>query len=48
MYNKYNQFDDNSIFVIDESSMVDICLFNSLLEAIPFNARVYIMGDKNQ
>lgn len=48
MYNKYNQFDDNSIFVIDESSMVDICLFNSLLEAIPSSSYVYILGDKNQ
>ena len=28
--------------------MIDVCLFNSLLEAIPTNARVYIMGDKNQ
>ena len=47
-YNKYHQFNQNSIFVIDEASMIDICLFNSLLEAIPDNARIFIMGDKNQ
>ena len=48
LYNKYHQFTENSLFVIDEASMIDVCLFNSLLEAIPENAFVYIMGDKNQ
>ena len=47
-YNKHHMFPSNSIFVIDESSMIDICLFNALLEAIPDNSKVYIMGDKNQ
>ena len=47
-YNKKHQFNDNSIFIIDESSMIDVCLFNSLLEAIPTGAKVYVMGDKNQ
>ena len=47
-YNKNHQFNENSIFIIDESSMIDVCLFNSLLEAIPSGAKVYIMGDKNQ
>ncbi len=47
-YNKRNQFEKNSIFIIDEASMIDICLFNSLLEAIPTGARVFILGDKNQ
>ena len=41
-------FSENTLFVIDESSMIDICLFNSLLEAIPDTSLVYIMGDKNQ
>ena len=41
-------FSDNSLFVIDESSMIDVCLFNALLQAIPTSAKVYIMGDKNQ
>ncbi len=47
-YNKNNQFSNNSIFVIDEASMIDICLFNSLLEAIPTGARIFILGDKDQ
>lgn len=47
-YNKNNQFKENSIFIIDEASMIDITLFNSLLEAIPTGARVFILGDKNQ
>lgn len=47
-YNKNHQFNSNSIFVIDEASMIDICLFNSLLEAIPTGSKVFIMGDKNQ
>lgn len=46
--NKHYQFSDNSIFVIDEASMIDICLFASLLEAIPDKARVFILGDYNQ
>jgi len=43
-----NQFEDNSIFVIDEASMIDISLFNALLQAIPNKARIFILGDKNQ
>ncbi len=47
-YNKNHQFPKNSLFVIDEASMIDICLFSSLLSAIPTGAYVYILGDKNQ
>lgn len=47
-YNAENQFDTKSIFVIDEASMIDITLFSSLLEAIPAEARVFILGDKDQ
>jgi len=47
-YNKNNQFEKNSLFVIDEASMIDVCIFNALLEAIPDEAFVYIMGDKDQ
>lgn len=46
--NRNNQFDENSIFIIDEASMIDINIFSSLLEAIPTNAKLFIMGDKNQ
>ncbi|SFI76252.1 DNA helicase/exodeoxyribonuclease V, alpha subunit [Treponema bryantii] len=47
-YNAENQFDEKSIFVIDEASMIDISLFCSLLEAIPEKARIFILGDKDQ
>ena len=47
-HNKNHMFSADSIFVVDESSMIDICLFASLLEAIPSGARIFIMGDKNQ
>lgn len=47
-HNKENQFEENSIFIIDEASMIDIHLFKCLLEAIPDNARVFILGDKDQ
>ena len=47
-YNAENRFDDKSIFVIDEASMIDISLFSSLLEAIPDKARLFILGDKDQ
>ena len=47
-YNAENQFDEKSIFVIDEASMIDITLFSALLEAIPEGARVFILGDKDQ
>lgn len=47
-FNANNQFDDKSIFIIDEASMVDIHLFKCLLEAIPDKARVFILGDKDQ
>ena len=47
-YNSENQFDEKSIFIIDEASMIDISLFSSLLSAIPEKARVFILGDKDQ
>lgn len=48
IYNENNQFSDHSIFIIDEASMIDVCLFDSLLKAIPNGARVFILGDKHQ
>ena len=47
-HNEKKQFESNSIFIIDEASMIDVCLFASLLSAIPDDARIFIMGDKNQ
>ncbi len=36
------------VYIVDEASMIDINIFSALLESIPTNSRVYIMGDKNQ
>lgn len=48
IYNKTNKFNEKTIFVIDEASMIDIELFKSLLEAIPEGAKLFILGDKDQ
>ncbi len=34
--------------IIDEASMIDIALMTRLLEAIPMDAKVIMLGDKNQ
>ncbi|MCQ2109520.1 MAG: AAA family ATPase [Fibrobacter sp.] len=47
-YNKNEQFSKNSIFVIDEASMIDIEMFAALLQAIPEGARLFILGDPYQ
>lgn len=47
-YNAKNPFEENSIFVIDESSMVDITLFAKFLEALPDSSRIFLLGDKDQ
>ncbi len=39
---------DTDVVIIDEISMVDIYLFNSLLEALPFGCRIIMVGDSNQ
>ena len=36
------------IVIIDETSMIDISLMTKLLEAIPLNSKLVIVGDKNQ
>ncbi|MCD4744491.1 MAG: AAA family ATPase, partial [Desulfobacteraceae bacterium] len=36
------------LVIIDEASMIDIALMTKLLEAIPLNSKVIIIGDKNQ
>ena len=45
--NKDNPLDCQAIF-IDESSMVDISLARSLLEAVPKTARIVFVGDNDQ
>ena len=47
-YNSENQFKENSIFVIDEASMIDISLFASFLQALPDSSRIFILGDVDQ
>ena len=47
-FNRKEQFPKNSIFVIDEASMIDIEMFAALLEAIPEGARIFILGDSFQ
>ena len=50
-FNENNPFPDNSIFVIDEASMIDISLFASFLKALPKDPskfRLFILGDKDQ
>lgn len=47
-YNSENKFPAKSIFVIDEASMIDISLFASFLQALPEDARVFILGDVDQ
>ena len=46
-YNKDNQL-QKDVVIIDEASMIDISLLVRLLEAIPFKAKVIMIGDKDQ
>lgn len=43
-----NPFPENAVFVIDESSMVDITLFGAFLKAISQNAKIFLLGDADQ
>lgn len=45
--NKYNK-SDAKIVIIDESSMIDMFLFNSLLEGLTDDVRIILVGDYNQ
>jgi len=47
-YNSQNPFPEDCVFIIDEASMIDIVLFSNLLEAIPPNSKVFLLGDENQ
>lgn len=46
-YNKNNQL-KKDVVIIDEASMIDITLLVRLLEAIPLEAKVVMIGDKDQ
>lgn len=45
--NKYNK-SNAKIVIMDESSMIDIFLFNSLLEGLTDSVRIIMVGDYNQ
>lgn len=49
---KFEHNEDNplegDVLIIDESSMIDIRLMNSLLKAVPANMRLILIGDINQ
>lgn len=47
VHNRYNPLEADA-FIIDESSMIDIQLAESLFQAIPKNARIVIVGDSDQ
>ena len=47
VHNRKNPLDVDAI-IVDELSMVDIFLFDSLLEALPLHARLIMVGDKDQ
>lgn len=46
-YNSENQL-PTDVFIVDEFSMVDVPLAASVLAATPFDARLVIVGDKDQ
>lgn len=47
IFNSLNTFSEN-LYVIDESSMADIKIFNQIVSAVPLGARLIIIGDDNQ
>lgn len=47
VYNEFNKLPFDTI-IIDEISMVDIMLFNSLLKAVKIGSRLIFVGDKDQ
>lgn len=46
-HNEINQLEGN-VFIVDESSMIDIWLFCSLLKALPDHATLLMVGDIDQ
>lgn len=46
-HDKYNTL-DTDLVILDEGSMVDVPLFEALIQAIPTGAKLIILGDTNQ
>ena len=47
VYNEQNQLNVNAV-IVDEVSMVDVMLMNSLLKALPSDCKLILVGDKDQ
>ena len=47
LVNEYDK-DDSKLVIVDEASMVDILLFDSLIKGIQNNVKLIIVGDYNQ
>ena len=47
MYNERNQINGN-LFVVEESSMINICLFSLLMKSIKDGSKILLVGDINQ
>ncbi len=47
VYNEQNPLNANAV-IVDEVSMVDVVLMNSLLKAIPSDCKLILVGDKDQ
>lgn len=47
---KHNEFNklEGDVFIVDESSMIDIWLMSAFLKAIPSHARIIFVGDVDQ
>ena len=46
--NEEKEYQKNTVLIIDEASMMDIMLFNSLLERATLSTRILLVGDNNQ
>ena len=46
--NGEKEYQKNTVLIIDEASMMDIMLFNSLLEKATLSTRILLVGDNNQ
>ena len=42
------EYQKNTVLIVDEASMMDIMLFNSLLEKATLSTRILLVGDNNQ
>ena len=48
LQNEEEEYQKNTVLIIDEASMMDIMLFNKLLEKATLSTRILLVGDNNQ